>query len=172
MGSTAKLEYKGPCPAREEVSMCQFSAGVDQSPAKDRREFCRLSGSAALGVMAFSGIAAMGCERDTAESIPIKGAKDEERGNAMAEKITAVTARVISQKGTCGFGHKVGDTAKITEAGVEGRICIHALYSMFPAAFAMLYDVKFPWLSDTDKKTHPCTDAQNPVVFELTKVRT
>jgi uncharacterized repeat protein (TIGR04076 family) len=152
--------------------MCQPRTDDGESVEKDRREFCRLSGSLALGVMAFGGIAAMGCEKGTAESVPLMDAKVAEGENAMAEKVTAVTAKVISQKGTCGFGHKVGDTVKITEAGVEGRICIHALYSMFPAAFAMLYDVKFPWLSDTDRKTHPCTDAQNPVVFELTKVRT
>ena len=87
-------------------------------------------------------------------------------------KVTAVTAKVISVKGECGFGHKVGDTVRISESGVEGKICIHALYSMFPAAFAMLYDAKFPWLQDPERKTHPCTDAANPVVFELTKIRT
>ena len=119
-----------------------------------------------------SGAAAMGCEKGAAESVHSVNTRIAERQHIMEGKVTAVTAKVISQKGTCVFGHKVGDTARITEAGVEGRICIHALYSMFPAAFAMLYDVKFPWLSDAEKKTHPCTDAQNPVVFELTKVRT
>jgi uncharacterized repeat protein (TIGR04076 family) len=42
---------------------------------------------------------------------------------------------------------------------------------MLPAVFAMLYDAKFPWLENPDKKTHPCTDAANPVVFELTRNR-
>jgi uncharacterized repeat protein (TIGR04076 family) len=42
---------------------------------------------------------------------------------------------------------------------------------MMPAVFAMLYDVEFPWLADKDRKTHPCTDAANPVVFEISKVR-
>jgi uncharacterized repeat protein (TIGR04076 family) len=54
---------------------------------------------------------------------------------------------------------------------VEGRICIHALYSMLPAVFAMLFDAKFPWLEDPDTKTHACPDAYNPVVFEITRVR-
>jgi uncharacterized repeat protein (TIGR04076 family) len=89
----------------------------------------------------------------------------------MANKVKAVQAKVISMKGTCSLGHQIGDTAVITERGVEGKICIHALYSMMPAAFAMLFDVEFPWLADKDVKTHPCTDAATPVVFELRKVR-
>jgi uncharacterized repeat protein (TIGR04076 family) len=89
----------------------------------------------------------------------------------MEKKVKAVTAKVVSVKGTCGLGHKVGDVVTISETGVQGHVCIHALYSMMPAAFAMLYDVKFPWLENPDKKTHPCTDAANPVVFELAKVR-
>jgi len=88
----------------------------------------------------------------------------------MEKKVKAVTAKVISIKGTCGQ-HKVGDAATITESGIEGKICIHALYSMLPAAFAMLYDVKFPWLADPEMKTHACPDAANPVVFEIRKVR-
>ena len=88
----------------------------------------------------------------------------------MAKKVTAVKAKVLSVKGTCGLGHKVGDVVTFTETGVQGKICIHALYSMMPAVFAMLYDAQFPWLEDKDKKTHPCTDAANPVVFEIVKV--
>lgn len=89
----------------------------------------------------------------------------------MEKKVKAVKAKVISVKGTCGNGHKIGDVATFTESGVEGHICIHALYSMLPAVFAMLYDVKFPWLENPEKKTHPCTDAANPVVFELIRNR-
>jgi uncharacterized repeat protein (TIGR04076 family) len=54
---------------------------------------------------------------------------------------------------------------------VDGKICIHALYSMMSGAFAMLYDVEFPWLKNPDTKTHACPDAANPVVFEISKVR-
>jgi uncharacterized repeat protein (TIGR04076 family) len=89
----------------------------------------------------------------------------------MEKKIKAVEAKVISVEGTCGLGHKVGDVIKFTEQGVEGKICIHALYSMLPAVFAMMFEARFPWLSDPDKKTHPCTDAANPVVFEISRVR-
>ena len=89
----------------------------------------------------------------------------------MPEKIKRIEAKVISQKGRCALGHKVGDRALFTEEGVEGRICIHALYSMMPAVFAMLFESKFPWLEDPDVKTHACPDAYNPVVFEIRRIR-
>ena len=40
-----------------------------------------------------------------------------------------VVAKVISQKGTCGFGHQVGDTVVFDGETVEGRVCLSALYS-------------------------------------------
>ena len=85
----------------------------------------------------------------------------------MAKEKKSVIAKVISQKGTCTLGHKVGDVVKFCESGVEGKICIHALYSMLPAVFAMMYNAEFPWLKDPDKKTHACPDAANPLIFEI-----
>lgn len=78
-----------------------------------------------------------------------------------------VVLKVIRQKGHCELGHKVGDIVTCTEAGVEGRICFHALYSIVPKVFAMMYDATFPWLEDPDVTTHACPDADNPVVFEV-----
>ena len=89
----------------------------------------------------------------------------------MEKGVKEIQVKVISQKGQCALGHKIGDAVIINEEGIQGKICIHALYSMLPAAFAMLFDAKFPWLSDPDKKTHACPDAANPVVFELKKRR-
>ena len=84
------------------------------------------------------------------------------------KKITEVKAKVI--KGSCAL-HKIGDVAVFTESGVKGKICIHALYSMMSGVFAMLFDAQFPWLEDPDTKTHACPDANNPVVFEITRIR-
>lgn len=86
----------------------------------------------------------------------------------MSEKIVSVQAKVI--KGSCSL-QKTGDVTEFTESGVNGKICIHALYSMMPAVFAMLFDAQFPWLEDKDTKTHACPDAYNPVVFEIKKIR-
>ena len=85
----------------------------------------------------------------------------------MEKKIKTITAKVQSVKGSC--WHKVGDSATLTETGVEGKICIHALYSFLPKAFAMMYGARFPWLQNPDVAVHACPDPNNPVVFEITR---
>jgi uncharacterized repeat protein (TIGR04076 family) len=88
------------------------------------------------------------------------------------KKVKDVTAKVTSVTGTCEQGHRVGDTVRFTEHGVEGRVCIHALYSLMPKVFAMMYNAEFPWAeAHPDTLTHPCPDAANPVVFELSRAR-
>jgi uncharacterized repeat protein (TIGR04076 family) len=83
-----------------------------------------------------------------------------------------IIAKVISQKGTCEFGHKVGDEVVFDGETVQGRVCLSALYSFLPKVFAMRYGATFPWLKDDkDRATHACPDAFNPVVFEVRRVR-
>ncbi|MBM3790931.1 MAG: hypothetical protein FJW35_11370, partial [Acidobacteria bacterium] len=89
----------------------------------DRRKFCIQGSCAAAAALSYS---ALGLFPESS------GASSKE--GVMAEEITGVTVKVASVKGTCGLGHKAGDTARITESGIEGKICIHALYSMLPAA--------------------------------------
>ena len=119
-----------------------------------RREFCRAVPAAMMGILACPYL------------LKTAGAWEE---NKMEKKVKYIEVKVASVKGTCGL-QKVGDVARVTEQGVEGKICIHALYSMLPAVFAMMYGARFPWLSDPDKKTHACPDAANPVIFEITRV--
>ncbi len=89
----------------------------------------------------------------------------------MPRRIKEVRAKVVSAKGVCENGHNVGDVITFTEKGVSGPICVHALYSMMPKVFAMMFNAEFPWALDhPDTLTHPCPDADNPVVFELTRV--
>jgi len=82
-----------------------------------------------------------------------------------------IVARVISQKGTCGHEHKVGDEVLFTGDSVQGRICLSALYSMLPKVYAMRYGAYFPWLEDQNVCTHACPDGYNPVIFELRRVK-
>ena len=88
----------------------------------------------------------------------------------MSRKIKEVEVKVISVKGECSQNHKVGDVVRFTEGGVQGHVCIHAMYSMLPKVFAMMFNAQFPWASDPDVLTHACPDAYNPVVFELTRI--
>ncbi|MDH4219976.1 MAG: TIGR04076 family protein [Candidatus Aminicenantes bacterium] len=124
-----------------------------------RREFCKAVPCAAIGGLCPSALQGFFSNKLSNTEVSMEG------------KITSVEVKVISQKGTCALGHKIGDVVKITESGIEGKICIHALYSMLPAVFAMMFDAQFPWLKDPDKKTHACPDAYNPVVFEIMKIR-
>jgi uncharacterized repeat protein (TIGR04076 family) len=133
-----------------------------------RREFCKAVPYTVVGGFSLSGLMnPLGLDILTVSSK--KSGKSEEE--IMAKKVIAVTAKVISKKGICAF-HEVGDKVKFTESGVEGKICIHALYSMLPAVFAMMFEARFPWLIlNPDKKTHACPDAYNPVVFEIERIR-
>ena len=135
----------------------------------NRREFCKTVPCAAIGVLSLSSFQSKSLKEANASATSKETLTKKEE--SMDKKITAVVAKVKSIKGTCGLGHKVGDETKFTEAGIEGKICIHALYSMLPAVFAMMYEARFPWLKDPDVKTHACPDAANPVVFEITRIR-
>jgi uncharacterized repeat protein (TIGR04076 family) len=82
-----------------------------------------------------------------------------------------IQVKVLSQKGTCSFGHKEGDIVLFDGERVQGRICMSALYSFIPKVYAMRFGAKFPWLKDQDVMTHACPDAANPVVFEIRRLR-
>ncbi len=82
-----------------------------------------------------------------------------------------VIARVISQQGHCIAGHQVDDEVVFDGSEVHGMVCIHAMYSFLPKILALRYGADFPWLDDKDVATHACPDADNPVVFEIRRVR-
>ena len=81
-----------------------------------------------------------------------------------------VVAKVISQKGTCNAEHKVGDEFIIgfkTPAGM----CGSAYAAIFPAFRVLRFGGSFPYSSDPEAVTVACPDAENPLVFELRRVR-
>lgn len=83
-------------------------------------------------------------------------------------KHRTVKARVVSQKGTCVVGHKVGDEFIISTICPE-NMCAWAFNSLFPYIQVLLCDGSFPWEPDPQKCTAACSDPSNPVVFELTR---
>ena len=84
-----------------------------------------------------------------------------------------IVLKVIKQEGQCSAGHNVGDEIIISfeKNEIKGKICLHALYSVFPKVFAMAYGAEFPWLDDADVSTHACPDAWNPLVYEVRRKR-
>lgn len=81
-----------------------------------------------------------------------------------------VKARVISQKGHCEVGHKVGDEWMIDDS-VPAGMCAWAFYTLFPFITALKSGGAFPWEKDRDTTTVACPDADNPVVFELRRIK-
>ena len=77
-----------------------------------------------------------------------------------------VVARVVSQKGTCALGHKVGDEFVIGDYAPEG-MCSWAFYTIFPFATVLQFGGAFPWEKNPEKTIVACPDSENPVVFEL-----
>ncbi len=84
-----------------------------------------------------------------------------------------IVLKVIQQEGNCAAGHIVGDEIIISfeKNEIKGKICLHALYSVFPKVFAMAYGAEFPWLEDADVSTHACPDAWNTLVYEVRRKR-
>ncbi len=81
-----------------------------------------------------------------------------------------VIARVISQKGTCALGHKVGDEFLMGDKTPSG-MCSWSYCTLFPFAAVLQYGGSFPWEEQPDRATTvACPDPDNPVVFELRRL--
>ncbi len=87
----------------------------------------------------------------------------------MAERYD-VHVKVISQKGTCEREHKVGEEWVLGTKTPEG-ICFSAFQAIAPNARVLMFGGTFPWEPDPDATTVPCQDAENPVVFEIRRLR-
>ena len=75
-----------------------------------------------------------------------------------------VKATVISQEGHCAAGHKVGDEIIFDwdTHEIEGKLCLHALYSALPKLYALAT------AEDGSKVArHACPDGYNPLILEL-----
>ncbi len=79
-----------------------------------------------------------------------------------------VIARVISQKGTCAAGHKVGDEFVIGQK-TPPAFCSWAFHTLFPFAQVLQFGGSFPWEDDPNRATVACPDLGNAVVFELSR---
>jgi uncharacterized repeat protein (TIGR04076 family) len=81
-----------------------------------------------------------------------------------------IEVTVVSQKGTCEVGHKVGDKW-IVGRTTPGGICFSAYRTMESYLNVFKYDGSFPWNKDPDVTMVTCPDPVNPVVFKLTRLK-
>ena len=92
----------------------------------------------------------------------------QENGN-MAERYD-IRVKVISQEGYCAQGHKVGDQWVIRKETPKG-ICLSAYNSMYPHIRTLMFGGTFPWGDDSDSIKVACPDPDNPLVFEVRRIR-
>lgn len=82
-----------------------------------------------------------------------------------------VVAKVCSQKGECTVGYCEGDEVLFSKLGVQGKTCYAALSSILPSVMSLAYGAVFPWSEDPDVSYATCPDGDNPVTFELRRIR-
>ncbi len=84
-----------------------------------------------------------------------------------------IALKVVKQEGNCAAGHEIGDEIIISfeKNEIQGKICLHALYSILPKVHAMAYGAVYPWLDNPDVSTHACPDASKPLVYEVRRIR-
>jgi uncharacterized repeat protein (TIGR04076 family) len=87
----------------------------------------------------------------------------------MREKYS-VNIRVISQKGKCTRGHKVGDEWTMY-SGIPGGICSEAFHAIYPNLRVLMFGGSSPYGDDPEVSTRACPDGDNPVIFELRRLR-
>ena len=83
-----------------------------------------------------------------------------------------VRIRVISQKGFCASGHKVGDEWVIQHDTPPG-LCLWAFNTMFPDCRVLMFGGEFkpsPVSPTPDIRHVTCPDGMNPVTFEIKRM--
>ncbi|MBW1763279.1 MAG: TIGR04076 family protein [Deltaproteobacteria bacterium] len=82
-----------------------------------------------------------------------------------------VSIKVVSVNGSCAAGHRAGDEWIIKEDKTPAGICGGAFCSIFPESRVLAFGGSFPWSPDPDVSQVACSDAKNPVVFELRRLQ-
>jgi uncharacterized repeat protein (TIGR04076 family) len=81
-----------------------------------------------------------------------------------------VEVSVISQKGVCGAGHKVGDKW-IVSGSTPAGMCSAAFHVIYPDIRVYHFGGILPWTQDPDVCQLACADHENPVVFQLKRLK-
>jgi uncharacterized repeat protein (TIGR04076 family) len=81
-----------------------------------------------------------------------------------------IEVKVKSMKGTCDFGHKIGDTIKFDGKKIIGQICYSSLLMLLPDVYAMRHGAEFPWEKNDGVIEKVCPDPENPVIFEIKRI--
>jgi len=88
------------------------------------------------------------------------------------EDMYEVSVKVISQKGTCGAQHKVGDEWVIKKDCLtpSGGMCFAAYNAIHASVMALMLGGAFPWEADPHVTRIACPDPNNPLILELRRL--
>lgn len=87
----------------------------------------------------------------------------------MAERYEVIV-KVISQKGICHAEQKIGDEWVIGTTTPKG-ICFAAFCAMSHSLNVLMFGGAYPSDADPDVHEVTCRDVNNPVVYELRRLR-
>lgn len=82
-----------------------------------------------------------------------------------------ITVRDVMGNSRPSCGYKPGDTWLVSSDETPAGLCMWAVVSMAPFLAALRFSGGMPWEEDKDVATVCCSDPNNPVVFELRRVR-
>ena len=82
-----------------------------------------------------------------------------------------IEVTVKEVKGKCIFGYKKGDKIHFNGKTIKGKTCYSALMTNLPKVYAMRYGAEFPWAKNKDVIINACPDPENPVLFEIKRIR-
>ncbi len=88
-----------------------------------------------------------------------------------------VVLKVVSVKGTCNAGHKVGQEFDLSKEFTLGyrpdgkALCPSAFHAVYPSWRVLRFGGEMPWEADKDLAHVACPDALNPMVMELRRIR-
>jgi len=85
------------------------------------------------------------------------------------EKPYPVKITIISQKGTCDVGHKVGESWVVDLKTLRG-ICCEAFHVLWSAITVFCVGANHPWDPGPGVAYMACPDVKNPVVFEVKRI--
>jgi len=87
-----------------------------------------------------------------------------------------VRMKIVSQQGSCVFGHKLGDEWIIgTNTPVGGvntplGICNGAYHALYPFIRVLQFGGQYEWPAGSGTCRLCCPDPYNQIIFELTRV--
>ena len=88
-----------------------------------------------------------------------------------------VVLKIVSVKGTCAAGHKVGQEFDLSKEFTLGyredgkALCPSAFHAVFPAWRVLCFGGEMPWEENKDLAHVACPDPVNPLVMELKRIR-